>query len=131
MECIHFNPCNSNKSIVVKKQTEGNDWGLHNSVENECKYFTPTADVVPKSEYDRLEKLFNDMTQEAEGYLNRIYGIRADVAMEIFAEIEKKSCLISETNHSTGSTRVVSYQISAEKLAELKKKYTEGEQYGN
>ena len=49
----------------------------------------PTADVVPKSEYDRLEKLFNDMTQEAKGYLNRLYGIRADAAREIFEEIER------------------------------------------
>ena len=30
------------------------------AIENE-----PTADVVPKTEYDRLEKLFKDMTQEA------------------------------------------------------------------
>ena len=36
----------------------------------------PTADVAPKSEYDSLKKSF----KEAKGYLNRIYGIRADVA---------------------------------------------------
>ena len=46
MECIHFNPCNSHGKIIVEKPTEGNDWGLHNKVENECKYFTPAADVV-------------------------------------------------------------------------------------
>lgn len=46
MECIHFNPCNSHGKIIVEKPTEGNDWGLHDNVENECKYFTPTADVV-------------------------------------------------------------------------------------
>ena len=46
MECTHFNPCNSHGKIIVEKPTEGNDWGLHNNVENECKYFTPTADVV-------------------------------------------------------------------------------------
>lgn len=47
----------------------------------------PTADVVPKSEYDCLEKLFNDMTQEAKGYLNKLYGIRAEVAREIEKEL--------------------------------------------
>lgn len=51
--------------------------------------YLPIADVVPKSEYDRLEKLFKDMTQEAMGYLNRIYGISSEVAREIFEEIEK------------------------------------------
>lgn len=46
MECIHFNPCNMNGKIIVEKPTEGNDWGLHNEVEKECKYFTLTADVA-------------------------------------------------------------------------------------
>lgn len=46
MECIHFNPCNSHNKIIVEKPTEGNDWRLQNKVENECKYFKPTADVV-------------------------------------------------------------------------------------
>ena len=46
MECIHFNPCNMHEKIIVEKPTDGNDWELHNQVENECKYFTPTADVV-------------------------------------------------------------------------------------
>jgi hypothetical protein len=32
--------------IIVEKPTEGNEWKLQNNVENECKYFTPTADVV-------------------------------------------------------------------------------------
>ena len=53
MECIHFNPCNLHGKIIIEKPTDGNDWGLHNKVENECKYFTPTADVVEvKHGYD-------------------------------------------------------------------------------
>lgn len=74
-----------------------------------------TADVVPKSEYDSLKKLFNDMTQEAKGYLNRLYGIRAEVAREIFEELE----------------RTVMYPNWASQnyknwyFAELKEKYTE------
>jgi len=102
----------------------------------------PTADVVPKSEYDRLEKLFNDMTQEAKGYLNRIYGIRADVANEIFAEIarevyskipdkilpitiaEMRNPLNYEDGLNFGSRNA--YFDTLKIIAELKKKYTEG-----
>lgn len=99
----------------------------------------PTADVVPKSEYDRLEKLYNDMTQEAKGYLKRLYGIRADVAREIFEEIEK---IISKEIHRWEVFREEETDLSERKyweggansvrklpccMAELKKKYTEGE----
>ena len=79
----------------------------------------PTADVVPKSEYDRMEKLFNDMTQEAKGYLNRLYGIRAEVAREIIDKIE--SVMFDRfSNIMLGEDIRLC-------LAELKKKYTEGE----
>ncbi len=84
---------------------------------------TPTADVVPKSEYDRMEKLFNDMTQEAKGYLNRIYGIRAEVAREIIDKIE--SVMFDRfSNIMLGEDIRLC-------LAELKKKYTEGEPNGS
>ena len=35
----------------------------------------PTADVVPKSEYDRLEKSFNELKQEAKEMLEENNGI--------------------------------------------------------
>lgn len=75
----------------------------------------PTADVVSKSEYERLEKLFNDMTQEAKGYLNRLHGIRSDVAREIFEEIDE---LLSPYGTYIKT-------IELEEYAELKKKYME------
>ena len=53
MECIHFNPCNSHGKIIVEKPTEGNDWSLHNNVENECKHFTSTADVEEKKDCEK------------------------------------------------------------------------------
>ncbi len=99
---------------------------------------TPTADVVPKSEYDRLKKLFKDMTQEAKGYLNRLYGIRADVAREIFEEIElflNKAIdgWRKEISFACDSRKIemIDFRIGAFKyclyeIAELKKKYTEG-----
>ena len=115
--------------FVDEKVAEGKD-GWRNGVPYEWAYAltvidnAPTADVVPKSEVEELKQIYRK-------YNKAIKNERSEVAREIFEEIEKKSCVISETNHSTGSTRVVCYQISAEKLAELKKKYTEGEPNGS
>ena len=78
----------------------------------------PTADVVQKSEYDRLEKSFNELKQEAKGYLNRIYGIRADVAREIFDEIDKILKTQEKYLYCNPSLTYV-YEL----IEELKKKY--------
>lgn len=86
----------------------------------------PTADVVQKSEYDRLEKSFNELEQEAKGYLNRIYGIRADVAREIFEYIEER-LLPSNTSGEFRGDSIEWFDYYdlhlAEDIAELKKKY--------
>ena len=78
----------------------------------------PTADVVQKSEYNRLEKSFNELKQEAKGYLNRIYGIRTDVAMEIFDDIDK-ILKTQERYLYCNSSLVYVYEL----IEELKKKY--------
>ena len=78
----------------------------------------PTADVVQKSEYDSLEKSFNELKQEAKGYLNRIYGIRADVAGEIFDEIDKILKTQEKYLYCNPSLTYV-YEL----IEELKKKY--------
>ena len=86
----------------------------------------PTVDVVPKSEYDRLEKSFNELKQEAKGYLNRIYGIRADVAREIFKHIEEKLLPSNMSGEFRGDSIewFDYYDLHlAEDIAELKKKY--------
>lgn len=89
---------------------------------------TPTADVVPKSEYDRLKKTFNELVQEAKGYLNRIYGIRADVAMEIFEDIDKRldemTVVASPDDCFITTFRKTMEKVTAE-VDELKKKYME------
>ena len=78
----------------------------------------PTADAVQKSEYSRLEKSFNELKQEAKGYLNRIYGIRTDVAMEIFDDIDK-ILKTQERYLYCNSSLVYVYEL----IEELKKKY--------
>ena len=85
----------------------------------------PTADVAPKSEVERLEVELEAMRCAANSY--KIHY--ENLAREIFEEIKKVSCRISESNQN-GFLRVVCYQLSAEKFFELEKKYTEDE-HGN
>ena len=76
----------------------------------------PTADVVPKSEVERLR--FN-----LEAVLEEIPETKREVAREIFEDMQ--SCLIQR--HWNGLD-IVSFEFDAVKYAELKKKYTkEGE----
>ena len=65
-----------------------------------------------------MEKSFNELKQEAKGYLNRIYGIRTDVAMEIFDDIDK-ILKTQERYLYCNSSLVYVYEL----IGELKKKY--------
>ena len=83
-----------------------------------------TADVVPKSEYEQLQKKYELAVAEREanvrGFTDAIKTIKADVAREIFAEIEKLSYRFMNDKHYIFGDMVFD-------IAELKKKYT-GEQ---
>ena len=72
---------------------------------NDC----PTADVVPKSEVERLQRYNTDVA------FKHYNDGKKDVAMEIFEEIEKRSSMWGGERH-----------IHNDIFAELKKKYTEG-----
>lgn len=120
----------------------------------------PTADVVPKSEYDAVVSAVDNSTKEflklhdkyqeqksvverLQGQVNRLkkYDEERDIALharliaetrekvvrEIFEEIERNSsyCVASHNGEEIYETKT--YTISALKLAELKKKRTEGE----
>ena len=65
-----------------------------------------------------MEKSFNELKQEAKGCLNRIYGIRTDVAMEIFDDIDK-ILKTQERYLYCNSSLVYVYEL----IEELKKKY--------
>lgn len=65
--------------------------------------YVPTADVVPKSEVERLQKALDEY-EETSG----LKQAKAEVAMEIFEEIEK------------------TVFADMDFFKELKKKYTEG-----
>ena len=77
------------------------------AIENE-----PTADVVPKSEVERWRR-------NLEAVLEEIPETKREVAREIFEEIKEIG--------SFGEPIVDYICMSFDELAELKKKYTEGE----
>lgn len=143
--CIHHSLCDYNTNVsgngkIRLVYAEGADV--------KCSFFQNTADVVQKSEVERLQAevdqlhallecgVFANSVEDWQKFLNEK---RAEVAREIFAEIEKirakeiHKCEIlrvqeneaSERKYWEGgehSLRQLSYWI-----AELKKKYMGGE----
>jgi hypothetical protein len=96
----------------------------------------PTADVVPRAEYDVLDAECSRLERYESRWCDEVFMARAKVAREIFAEIEssiKQRVLVVERlaedseneDYYTGCAdaycRIGGY------IAELKKKYTEGE----
>ena len=91
-----------------------------------------TADVVPKSEVEELkgelaiaERHEKDARALFKDAVIQIQNARQEVAREIFAEIEKESSYCVASNNGNEIYETKTYTISALKLAELKKKYTE------
>ena len=78
----------------------------------------PTADVVPKSEVERLRDINSLLTEAGQEWQKRYENLAREIFEEIdtmiFGAIIPNDCVI----------------ISIAKLAELKKKYTEGEKDG-
>lgn len=79
----------------------------------------PTADVVPKSEFEQLKEYIDDLNDSKEHLCVMLEEARADVAREIFEEIEK---LFGGTTMMW--LRTTPWQW--EDYEELKKKYVEG-----
>ena len=80
----------------------------------------PTADVVPKSEFERVYYNLQTVLEER-------VETKQEIAREIFDEIEKVTFSFGygvRSDHTVAHTR----SIDDDLLAELKKKYTEGEQ---
>jgi hypothetical protein len=95
----------------------------------------PTADVVPKSEVERLNKKIDVLKRDRyqvfpDGRLELLPRtdldkIKAEVAGEIFEEIENahEECIHIDPTTNIGYLLQSKFEL---KLAELKKKYTEG-----
>ena len=75
----------------------------------------PTADVISKSEVDRIEKAYNArLAKDIETNADFVKYAKAEIAREIFEEIER----------IFDGKKYVPYPLY--EIAELKKKYTEG-----
>jgi hypothetical protein len=87
----------------------------------------PTADVVPRAEVDSLHHLLKDAwkrIEELDELCGELQNAKAEVAKEIFAEIDKvyDECIYINPLTNIGSLQVIKFE---QMLAELKKKYTE------
>ena len=93
----------------------------------------PTADVVPRAEVDRLQRKYDLAVAEREanvkGFAEELSKAKAEVAREIFAEIEKILNKRFVPEHEEGIFEVSAfYSVKIGKdIAELRKKYMEGE----
>lgn len=136
-ECLHFNVCESFCGGIPRIMMLGNN------AERDCGYYKPAADVVPKSE---VEELKADLEVWKQNRFN-IYQMldlykmtQQEVAREIFEEIEEyaelqiESLNIAEKVDSRGADFFgggkQAFVLLLDRLAELKKKYTEGEPNG-
>ena len=116
-------------------------------IESEANF--PTADVVPKSEYDDLKFQFEALDHECDRLeaaesrrYDAIVEAKADAAKKIFEEFENILEAMIQLNYAIGVQHEDPIErakaISAEQalrafrdyVAELKKKYQEGEPNG-
>lgn len=85
----------------------------------------PVEDVAPRSELELYKRQVNELEDELATTYDKLENAKAEVAREIFEEIEK----ILEKNHkkyTVGGYRYDYYEaVITERFAELKKKYTE------
>ncbi len=78
----------------------------------------PIADVAPRAEVDLYKKLNEELEDELASTYDKLENSRAEVAREIFEEIE-------QTCRVCGAFGVRGYIM--DDVANLKKKYTEGQ----
>ena len=126
-------------TMFSKEQEEYLQKGIRIAI-GDVKRF-PTADVVPKSEVERLEgELIVERTRR-ENAVGAYHEARQKIAREIFEEIEEKierevrfyksvydaSCDTENLVKAKAYGRVIASGIIHDFIIELKKKYTEGE----
>ena len=105
-DCFHYNACST---IFEESLGLPLPCGKHNA--DRCNDFIQAADVVPKSEVERLQKAL-DAYEETSG----LKQAKAEIAREIFEEIENFI-----PRFMVG---YFSYESLTEGIAEIKKKYT-------
>ena len=90
----------------------------------------PTADVVPKSEVERLEKILDSYAFQYGTVTDKqaiIDHEKGKVAREIFEEIKdllKSYTVVCDDKWWKGNLEELLYEVLPREFAELKKKYT-------
>lgn len=87
---------------------------------------TPTADVAPRSEVEKLEEHIDDLNDSKEHLCVMLEEARADVAREVFEKIEgqlRGTLDHFRQNYDVRESGAIIVALS--QIAELKKKYTE------
>lgn len=113
-ECLHFEVCEALEQNGINKVSP-----------IQCGCYKPTADVVPKTEVEKLQKELEIWKQNRFNLFQRLgcYEMaKQKVASEIFEEIEEIRVITSVRQDN-----VIVYDVR-DKYTELKKKYTEGKQ---
>ena len=108
----------------VMQNLNTNKYGDTNVVEVGIALDKAIADVVPKSEVERLQHILDSYALQYGTVMDKhivIEKAREDVAREIFEEIDKG---FAEMYPLFSKVLIINF------LAELKKKYTEGEHNG-
>jgi hypothetical protein len=101
---------------------------------------------VPKSEVDLYRKQVDELEDELASTYDKLENAKAEVAREIFEEIEKElfdakidfyekfklnaSLGYDKEKYEYAKSMIMNLKIQKEKLAELKKKYTEDQSDG-
>ena len=118
-ECIHGECCSV---FIPVRTTLCND-----NADKMCKLFRPTADVVPKSELDRLNAVMKEMDEQRAYTINMLgeslEKAKVEVARGIFEEVKallkKNKC---RTYYINGIEVSEHFSTNLEKdLADLKK----------
>ena len=139
-DCLHYKVCLDIESQHLRIILAGDK-------AERCKRFMPTADVVPKSEYEAVVSAVDNSTNEFlklhDAYQNAktevetlkdtnehlavmLMEAKQEVAREIFEEIEKaiEKCKYNQETPFGTEERYNPYAI-IKQVAKLKKKYTE------
>ena len=121
-DCLHYNLC-------VDIETRHLKIILIGDKAERCKQFTPTADVVPKSEVDLYRKQVDELEDELASTYDKLETAKTDVARTFRKRMNEK---MGKHTHLLVKEYVQRILREVEKEmvgdnAELKKKYTEGE----
>lgn len=114
------------EAIIKAIDESGQRYGI--TTANQCNFKeivrkTPTADVVPKSEVEELKHIYKR-------YNKAIRHERAEVAREIFDEIESVLFIVARPCPSADETIIVKhsndFHLRREDYYAVKEKYTKG-----